>query len=173
MTAADQYVTDQLGAYAGLHAEFHARVGSAMSGMVEAWQKDMGQALDGPRFVPAMAFQGVVTGGAVTIANSELGPKTGYVWVVKRISAAGFSATVSTDQLGIYKGQPAPQNLVGILTFADPVFLPGTSTMVLNYGDFVTAQNIAAWTGGETLVTLSMDVIIVQQRGLAKFLGTV
>jgi hypothetical protein len=127
------------------------------------------------RIVP-VSLQAPVVGGLVLFSNTELGPKTGYVWAIQYVSLAGLLAADGTSTppatLGFYIGQPQPQNQRGQLTFAAPVINPGRTDFVLNYGDFVTVQTIPGFplTGAETVLTLNMQVAVMQTRLLPSFL---
>jgi hypothetical protein len=174
MTTRAEIAAEQLGAYAGLHASFHARVGGAMSAMHEAWAREQTQAQE-LRIVP-VSLQAPVTAGAVLFSSSELGPKTGYVWAVQTgvitglLAADGNSAPPA--EIGVYVGQPQPQNLRYTVTYAAPNFNPGRTDMILNYGDFLTAQTVAGFplTGTETVLTLNLSVAIMQTHVLPGYL---
>jgi hypothetical protein len=162
---------------AGADAEFHVRLGGAMSQMLtasaadardQAWAREV-------RIVP-ITLQAPVVANSVLFANSELGPKTGYVWAVQWASLSGLLAADGSatppSQVGFYIGQPFPQNQRGAFTYAAPVINPGRTDFILNYGDFVTAQTVAGFplAGAETVLTLNMQVAVMQTRLLPNFL---
>jgi hypothetical protein len=167
MTTRAEIAAEQLGAYAGLHASFHARVGGAMGAMHEAWAREQTQAQE-LRIVP-VSLQAPVVGNNVLFSSTELGPKTGYVWAVQSINIAGLLAADAATQLAVYVGQPQPQNLRGTVTGTTPTLNPGRTDMVLNYGDFLTVANLAALST-ESVLTLNLVTAVMQTHVLPSYL---
>jgi hypothetical protein len=159
-----------------VRAGFHARLGSAMGAMTAGGMTNVDQEYAQEIRIVPVSLQAPVVGGLVLFSNTELGPKTGYVWAIQYVSLAGLLAADGTSTppatLGFYIGQPQPQNQRGQLTFAAPVINPGRTDFVLNYGDFVTVQTIPGFplTGAETVLTLNMQVAVMQTRLLPSFL---
>lgn len=151
-------------------AGFHARLGGAMGRLAEAHaQACLDQEHAGEVRIVPVILQAPVVGGVVTIANSELGPKTGYVWAVQYAALQGIPAA-DTGVVGFYIGQPQPQNWRGQFTAAAPVINPGRTDFVLNYGDFITAQTTTVLSGAETVLTLNLQVAVMQTRVLPAYL---
>jgi hypothetical protein len=152
-----------------VRAGFHARLGSAMGAMAAGGMQQVDQEYAQEiRLVP-VSLQAAVVANTVFFGNSELGPKTGYVWAVQYLALNGLPAA-DTGVVGVYIGQPQPQNWRGQFTAAVPVINPGRTDFILNYGDFITAQTTANLSGAETVLTLNMQVAVMQTRLLPSYL---
>jgi hypothetical protein len=90
------------------------------------------------------------------------GPMPGFVWVVRSVTAATFTA----GTIGLYKGLPADNNLRYVFTAAG-AFYPGGSGLILVYGDRLTFAPVTAVTG---LVTLSLEATQMTADLLPRFL---
>jgi hypothetical protein len=153
------------------------RLGDAMAQMASAGLSADQQYAQEIRVVP-VSLQAPVVGGAVTFASSELGPKTGFVWAVQSgvinglLPADNPASPAIPSEIGIYVGQPQPQNQRYAATYAAPNFNPGRTDMILNYGDFLTAQTLAGAPilGAETVLTMNLVVAIMATRLLPSFL---
>jgi hypothetical protein len=156
-----------VGAGIDVSAGFHARLGGAMTQMAAVHARNQERAAE-VRIVPVI-LQAPVVGGVVIFANSELGPKTGYVWAVQYAALQGIPAA-DTGVIGFYIGQPQPQNWRGQFTVGAPTINPGRTDFVLNYGDFVTAQTTTNMSGAATVLTLNMQVAVMETRMLPRFL---
>jgi hypothetical protein len=89
--------------------------------------------------------------GTLLVTTGSNTPTTGAVYgYTLDIVAAG-------DELNLYRGQPAPQNFMNNLEFTAPEWRPGHTGMILQPGDFITAQ--AAGLVGSP-VAVNFDAII-------------
>jgi hypothetical protein len=102
-----------------------------------------------------------VSNGPLTVQVSSVGALTVTTGSATPTVASTYTADLqfssTADELNIYRGQPAPQNFMNNLEVTSPEWRPGSHGMVLQPGDFITAQ--AAGLVGSP-VALNFDAII-------------
>lgn len=109
--------------------------------------------------------------GNATILNHEndLGPASGYVWAVQRLTVAGLA---SGDTISFYK---APGSSAGIqattfinsVTSTAPMWSPGRTGLILFNGDTVIAAGTSLTA---TTVTLTGEIIQLENWIVPQFL---
>lgn len=149
----------------------------ALSAQLAAWRADQAMLQRGIDYIDDITWGGQVTANNVFVFNMppDLGPKTGYMWAVQRVTitnpnaAAGdfaelFKATAANDVA-------AQQNQLYSFFGATPLpWHPGRTGLILKpYRRLAISYGASAGTGA-TGVLCSLDVIQLEERLLARFL---
>jgi hypothetical protein len=100
--------------------------------------------------------------GNLVITTGGATPTTGAVY------SAVLSFTSPADQLNLFRGQPAPQNFLNNLELAGPEWRPGHTSVILQPGDFITAQASGLVS---TSVALNFDAIVGRLDRLQDFIS--
>ena len=111
--------------------------------------------------------------GNLTITNADLlGPKTGYAWLIQRVTVGGLVGGATPDTVSIYRGKSTadlqPQNLLNVVTGNAPTWHPGARGMILREGESLIASGTSLAATG--LVAMSTDVIQVALPLLVEYL---
>jgi hypothetical protein len=99
--------------------------------------------------------------GTLVVTTGSNTPTTGATYT------AEIDFTSQPDTLNLYRGQPQPQNFIRNLQFASPDWQPEKTGLILQPGDFLTAQGTGLV---GTPVAVSFDVIIGRLAALSDFL---
>jgi hypothetical protein len=158
---------------AGIMADLNLTLGTVGTQMKQQ-QTERLQILQSiyPVAVPAQSRQ-VTAGGALLISSAELlGPRSGIIWDVRRISVTGLAS--SSESVGVYKvsstdaSAAAAQNYVTTITGPSGYFGPGLGAFLLRAGESLMISG-ASLTASEW-VTVSGDAISVAERWLGAYL---
>src|SRR5215469_1480107 len=169
----DTRIPDAVDRLAGIVADLHIAIGSLATeqrairdhfAAVEAMREAISAEVY-PLAVPPRSAQ-VTSGGALTIADpQQLGPATGIVWDIRRVSVFGLASSSETVSLWKVSSaaavSAAPQNFVCTLT-GPSAFQPfglGTVTLRAHESLMITGTSLTA----SEWVTLSADGISVSE----------
>jgi hypothetical protein len=151
-----------------------AELDFSMHAALDSMSRPAGQSSDLPRDVADPRFAAKIwpvncaapqwSGTGTYDVPQVFGPKDGHAWVVRRITAATFTA----GTVNVYRGLPADNNQVYAFTAAG-VFFPGGASLVLLPGDRLT---FAAAAGAPVTgpVTISLDAVQLTLDLLPRFL---
>jgi hypothetical protein len=168
-----------LGAEADLSAGIGslARVTGALSAQLAAWRADQAMVQRGIDYIDDITWGGPVTPNGVFVFNmpADLGPKTGYVWAVQRVTITNPNAAAG-DFAEVFKATAvndvsAQQNQLYSFFGATPLpWHTGRTGLILKpYRRLAISYGASAGTGA-TSVLCSIDVIQLEERLLARFL---
>lgn len=116
---------------------------------------------------------GIPAAGALTLIDPNLmGPKTGYAWLVQRITVGGLASGTTFDTAFLYRGKSVdaiqPNALLNLVTGNSPTWHPGSLGLILRDGETVIMKGTGLTATG--LIALSMDVIQVATPTLSEYL---
>lgn len=160
--------------FAGFIAELSVQVGGLSKEMRK--QRDERYALLQaiyPAAIPPRSVQ-VGASGALTIADAQqLGPVTGMLWDVRRISVFGLAS--SSESVDIYKVSGAAssqgvvaQNYVATITGPRGAYSPGLGAFMLRHHESIVVSGTGL-TNNEW-VTVSADAINITEAWLGAYL---
>lgn len=116
----------------------HHELKEGLSAHQRNWFAERGRGVK-PLQIPVSVA--TVSGSAVTLptaGQTPIGPRPGFTWAVKRLTAAGLG---TNDTLNVYINIANDMNLVGVLTSTAPSLFPGELGIILSEGDVLVFQN--------------------------------
>jgi hypothetical protein len=100
--------------------------------------------------------------GNLLITTGGNTPTTGAIY------SGTVSISATPDLINIFRGQPAPQNFLNNLTSASPEWRPGHTSVILQPGDFLTAQGTGL-VGSP--IAINFDAVIMPLWQLSDFIS--
>ena len=82
--------------------------------------------------------------------QSNLGPDPGFIWAIRRICVSGL--TTDTDTLQVHRTETDGSALVGQLTQAVPFIYPGSCSILLYGGEYLTITGASLGSTGQLIV---------------------
>jgi hypothetical protein len=100
------------------------------------------------------AATGTVESDAVTIPQAQggqinLGPEPGFIWAIRRICVYGLA---TNDVLQIHRTETDGSAFMGQLTAAVPFIYPGSCSMLIYGGEFLTLTGSSLAATGQLIV---------------------
>lgn len=124
-----------------------------------------------PVFIPAQTT--TATGGVALLASAEvLGPRSGNVWDVRRVSIWGLASTSETINLYRVSSPVAAsavgQNYIATITGPAGTYSPGLGALLLRPNESIMAYNTGLTS--TDVITMTADGINVAQPWLGAYL---